>query len=931
MQRASASSVRALRTVDDEGQVARPLTGRQREVDHLRASLSEVSRAGRAVVISGEAGIGKTALAEVAEAYARHLGFVVLRCDAVERERSIGYSGLHQLLQPVLHLRTSLPPRQQQALETVFGLDESDEAPTANQLLVGIATLGLLEEAGSPRPVLLLVEDLQWLDRSSGDVLGFVARRLGQARVVLVATLRDGDLPSTTWLGPPIEHLRLGPITARESEELLDQLPVRLPPPARARVLREARGNPLALLELSTELQERGLAADAELLPELPLSRRLEDGFMQQVHRLPGATQRFLLVAVASGDAPFSEVVAAATELGLSPADLAPAELVGLVRVDAQHLRFRHPLVRSAVYNAAPIAERLAVHRALASTLQPHRGAWHLAAATPDRDESVAETLTAIAEDAAYRGAQAEASMAFERAAALSVDPSLRLRRLVEAAETARLAGVTSASRLADAARPLLIDPTAEPALAVRAAITRWRLGADDGQFAARVEELVEIAERLGGPDGTAHPQERTRALVAVAVGLYVLQPAEGLRRRALAALTALERHHELDVQGRVALILLDPLGNAARWRGRLQELDGAKIPPNRLAYAAEAIQDLPGATALWAAAAELTGRAREVSEEGLALHGRALIRILAGDLTGSLASAEVAQRASSEVDLENVRPAALLVSALAHVWLGDLPQAAAEIERAQAISSGAPLGRKEAELHWAAGMLALAEHRHWDAWVRLRQVGSHPTFAAWSVADLTEAAVQTGKVAEVTVVLQQLERDNETYASPHLAMLLHRSRALLADGAAAGDEFRAAIAAGTGSGAPLELARTRLAYGMWLRRQRRESEAREPLAEALGTFDTAGAKRWAERAAAELRAAGAPVVNRRHDAPDQAVALLTAQELQIAGLAAEGLTNKEIATQIYLSHRTVGAHLYRVFPKLGITSRAQLRAALGR
>lgn len=922
----------AVRLVPDTARGLSRLTGRRAELLILRRLVDDVGRGGWAVLVTGEAGIGKTALAESAAEHARAVGFTVLRCAGVERERAVGFSGLHQLLHPLLDQLPLLPRRQRAALERVFGLDDTDrEGPAADQLLMSTAALALLEEASDDHPLFLLVEDAQWLDRSSADIIGFLALRLNQAQVVLLVTLRTGDIALQDWSGLPMEHLPLAPLTRTESEHLLDQLPEPVHGPARSRIVDEAYGNPLALTELSSVLHDGALLDDTDLLPRLPLSQRLEDAFMQQVRRLPEATRHFLLVAAAGEDAPFGEVVAAAQALGLSTTDLAPAETVGLVRVLAHHLRFRHPLARSAVYSAAPISARLEAHRALAGTSDAGRSAWHRAAAALDGDESVAAALAAVADDARQRGAQAEASVAYERAAALSIDPLERLRRLVEAAETARLAGLPSATVLAAMAQSLLADPSVEPALAVRAAVTRWRLSASQGEWVSRIEDLVRLAEHLGSSGWSDHAAERTRALAAAAVGVFVVEPPGDLRERVREALLELGSDEDRDAEQQVALLLVDPLSHAGRWRGRLGQLRGAVLAPNRLASAAEAIHDIPTAAALWTNATELTRQSREASEECLTLHGQALIRVVTGDLTGALASAGLAQQIASDTGLFIIHAAALVAAAHAQTWLGDLDRASVALQQAQTLAGSAPVGRTAAELHWVSGLLALAEHRNWDAWVRLRQAGQHSVIAAWAVADLSEAAVRTGKVAEITDVVEQLERDNDVFGSPHLEMLLRRSRALLSEGSAAEEAFREAIAVGTGSGAPLELARTKLLYGGWLRRQRRGAAGVEALTEAMHAFDAAGARLWGERAAAELRAAGASPTERHLDSTRDVAGVLTAQELQIAHLAADGLTNREIADQVYLSHRTVGSHLYRIFPKLGLTSRAQLRDALGR
>ncbi|MHA3701988.1 ATP-binding protein, partial [Jatrophihabitans sp. YIM 134969] len=828
-------------------------TGRDAELERLVGLLTEVDRTGAAVLVSGEAGIGKTTFANRVADRAASLGFTVLRCDGVERERAVGFGGLHQLLHPVLGALPRLSQHERATLQAVFGLADDHEGPVPEHATVDAAVLQLLQQAANDHPVLLVVEDAQWLDPSTVDVLAFVARRLARLRVVLLATRRTGESAPPDVAQFPVRNLVLGPLTDAESRRLLDRLP--RPPVGRARVqvLREAHGNPLALEELSA-VAPRATASTASL----PLTERLEEAFTAQAKRLPGPTRDLLLVAAAGHDSPLGEVLAAAAALGLRPADLAPAEAADLVRVVDHDLQFRHPLVRSAVYSTASLEARLRVHEALAAaTSDPWRAAWHRAAASPGPDEAVARALAAAADRAVHRGAQAEASTAYERAAELSVDPSARLGRMVSAAETARLAGRAGAADLAAAVSPLLVPPSDHPTLAVQAAVTRWRLTASHGGWISRLEDLVQLAEGLAGTTGADHTRERVQALVAAAVGVYVLNPDPVLRDRVRDALLDVPAG-EHDADRDIASALVDPLRHAPAWRGRLGDFADAAFAPNRVASAAEAIHDLPSAVTLWTAAAERTRKAREVSEECLALQGQAQIRLLTGDLSGALAGASRAGRISADAAAFVVHGAALSTVAQARAWRGELDGAAAAVAEAHTVVGSAPVGKSAALLHWSAGLLALLEHRTWDAWVHLRQTDLHPVVAAWAVGDLTEAAVRVGKQAAAQVVVAAVEADNEVFRSPHLAMLLGRARALLTEGDAAARHFEAAVTAGRDSGAVLELARTQLAHGTWLRRRRRITAAHEPLTEAFAAFDGAGARGFAARAAPELRAAGA-------------------------------------------------------------------------
>ncbi|ABS03792.1 ATP-binding protein [Kineococcus radiotolerans] len=914
------------------------MIGREVEVERILGHLYTVRDAsssaepGTAVLITGEAGIGKTTLLHHITSLAQAADFSVLRCTGVQQELGTGFSALHELLRPTLGRLHLLPHQQRAALMTVFGLDDGT-SPPPDRLLINTATLTLLEEISAQQPLLVLVEDLQWLDRSSASVLTFLIRRLAHTRTLLLATMRTGEGSQERWAGLGMVHLPLAALSPQACEALMDELTPPIDARTREVLLREAGGNPLALTELAAVIQDTDLQSGATLPLRLPLPQRLEKAFLQQLAPLPEATRRTLLLAAAGEDARRSEVIAAGAELGLVPLDLDLAETAGLINVEGEHLRFRHPLLRSAIYSSAPYSVRLQAHLVLAGAIQdPVRAAWHKAAATPAPDEEVAAELTTAADIARARGALIEASAAYERAAALSPSPRQRLQRLVQAAELARLAGRPSqASRLGEEAMPLLIDPTRQPSVAVMAAVTRWRLSAGRGSWMERVTDLVDLAEQLRGAQRDQHPLERLSALTAAAVGVYVLQPAGALAERVRDGLRSLQLPAPGDptawADQQVGLIMLDPLRYASRWRGRLAELTSTVSGPNRLASAAEAIHDLPSMASAWSEAVERAHYSRAVSEECLALHGRALSRVLGGDLPGALADAGLAQRIAADAQLPIIRAAGQVVASRIHTCRGDLQAAARALGEAAQVIGPSPVGKLNAELNWAAGLLALTEHRHWDAWVHLNQTHSHPVIAAWAIADLAQAAVQVGKAADVIPRVQVLAEANLTYGSPHLSLLLERSRALLSQGERAEAAFQRALTHGSASGTPIELARTQLAYGQWLRLADRPEESQTHLSAALRAFEGTSSRLGIARTEAALRTAGVVMARGRGGALDP-VDTLSPLELQVAQLATTGLSEEEIADRIYLSHRAVSSHLHRALAKLNLTTRAELRQA---
>ncbi|WP_432563023.1 SpoIIE family protein phosphatase [Kineococcus sp. SYSU DK003] len=915
------------------------VVGRDVEVAELRRLLRSARQHGQAVLLQGEAGLGKSTLVAGLQRFARREPVRVLRCTGTEADATGGFTGLHELLHPLLDDVEALPARQRSALLTAFG---REDGPTPDRLLIGLAALGLLEEAAALSPLLVVVEDLHWLDAASADVVNFVARRLSTSPILLVATARTSPGGQAPASGAPWRVLPLRPLATADAEALLAQTAGTLRPALRARILREAGGNPLALRELAAAV----LAGGTDHLPApaqtLPTTQRLEQAFLAEVDRLPTASRRLLLLAAADGDdLPLTRLAAASGQPDRVVPDLDPVERADLVSVVDGHVRFRHPLVRSAVYGGASMPDRAAAHRALAAVAgDAGRAVWHLAAGTHTADEEVAAALEATAHRAVLHGAPEEAFAALERAAALSPDVPERARRLAAAAEVARRAGLAlEAVRALDAALPLAQDPV----VVTRLAVTESVLGAVQGHPGRGPADLVSLSEGLGGPDGTAAVPERLRMLTRAAVQANGFGLPFAVRARIEAAVSALDVPPGHPLQD-LALAALDPDRHGHRVRGRFAALARHALTQEpdsvtQLAHVAEVVHDLQGAETTWEVAARAAHEAGAPGDEAHALIGRGGLRVLRGRLDEAVADLQLGIRTAFDAGqpLQAAYGEALL--ARAHAWRGEHVAALAAVERSVELAGGTNLAITVALRRWAQGLVALDQQRPDDAWHLLQGVTVHTATAALALGDVVEAAVRVGDpaaAATASELLEQVDRTAQQLQVPHLLGLVHRARALMH--AAAGREqdaereFTAAAvhgaAGGPAGGVPLELARTRLLHGEFLRRQRRILDARELLAPALAAFTAAGARGLAQRATAELRAAGVAPGATAGDRENPAQSL-TPQELQIAQLAASGMTNKEIADKIYLSHRTVAAHLYKVFPKLGITHRAQLRDAL--
>ncbi|OBC15424.1 transcriptional regulator [Mycobacterium sp. 852013-50091_SCH5140682] len=888
-------------------------------------ALAAVSASGSALVIEGEAGIGKSTLLTAAAERAGLDGFARLSCSGLQSQSEVGFAGIHELIHPLLaHIR-DLPARQRSALLTAFGLEDG---PTPDRLLVSLAVLSLLEDAATRRRLILVIDDIQWLDQSSLDVLAFVARRLANAPLLLLCAER------TTMAGPVhqlegLARLSLGPLPTSDAEQLLTHTLSTSPRPMDAhlqqRVLEQANGNPLAVIELTSAIGERGTDTTVFAGEPLPTGRRVERAFLNQLDALSAPARRLLLLISAS-DGSLSEIDAAATRLGLDLTEnLDPLERATLVSGCGGRIQVRHPLIRSTVYGAAPLSARALTHRALADVAaDPIRAAWHRAEAAFGPDEQVAAELERAAEHARSRGAGAESAAALRRAAVLSADVASRVRRLSAAAEVARSAGLTrEAISILSEAEPLADGhDDAEPL-----AITRFVLNATAALPGRTASELVALARKFADRE----PQQR-ELLWAAAIECRMHGLGEDARRDVAAAITDLGGP-AADPLLAVAAALVEDTGTGLALRTQLPRLiDEFSDQPLLLmgmAFAAEGIAERTHALACWTSVGQRSRHRGSPANECESLRGSAQLLLIQGRPQAAAIAAQNAVRMADDMNLPMTEASAAGILARALTWLGQPERARGALDRARMALAPDPAILWNDDAHWAAGLAALCAANHAEALGHLLKMTLHRTSRRWAVADLAEAAAGCDRAHVVRPLVADIATQAGHLGTGLETMLAQRALALLADSDHEADAaFRAALAVGETADAELELARTHLLYGEWLRRRRRIVEARTHLSLALAAFDTAGAAAFVERSAAELRAAGvsgAGAVSKSDTTAD-----LTAQELQIAQLAASGLTNREIADRIYVSHKTVAAHLYKVFPKLRITSRSQLHAALG-
>jgi DNA-binding CsgD family transcriptional regulator len=876
---------------------------------------------GRVLVLRGDAGVGKTALLGHLSTAAE--GCRIAQVAGVESEMELAFGGLQALCAPLLGRLPNLPGPQSDALSTAFGLTAG---PRPDRFLIGLAVLSLLADAAEEQPLLCIVDDAQWLDRVSAQTLAFVARRLLAERVGLVFARRESVDEHALERLPELVIDGLAPDDARTLLEAT--IPGPLDERVQTRILREAAGNPLALIELPRGLTPADVAGGFGLPDARPLARRIEQTYLERVRALPRDTQLLVLTAAAEPLGDVNLLWRAAEHLGVGHDAGWPAESAGLIELGAR-VRFVHPLVRSAVYGGSAPGDRRDVHQALADAtdprLDPDRRAWHRAHATGTPDEAVAAELMSSAERAQHRGGLTAAAAFLERAAELTPDPAVRVERSLAAAQ-AKLE-VADAAAAAD----LLTAAEAGPADELQ----RARLGRLHAQIAFTTQRggdaprlLLQAARRLDPLDATSAGETY---LEAVASAMFAGRLGTGPTPREVAeAARASARERGLGAAGLLleGLVMRFTEGYApaaAPLQRALRAFVDAEGDGDQrwLWLACRLAQDLWD-DELWHLLATRGVRvARTTGALNLlpnAANHLAAFSVHAGAFTTAAALIEEVDAITEATGLPPLKYAALMLAAVR----GDRAQlqaiAGSLKPAATARGEGSAWGG-----HWWLTALLHNGHGQYDAALTAaRKACEHEDvmFYGRALVELIEAGVLGGAPDEAAAAFGSLRERTQASATEWALGIEARCRALLTD-----DEslYESSIERLERSRAVVEVARTRLVYGEWLLRVNRRMDAREPLRTAHESFCQIGAAGFAERARRELVATGA-TAGRTAAHTRQA---LTSQELQVARLARDGHTNPEIGAQLFISARTVEYHLHKVFAKLGISSRRQLRAAL--
>ncbi|MFF3890344.1 AAA family ATPase [Streptomyces sp. NPDC001914] len=917
----------------------RDLFGRDQAGTDLHRFLTRAACDGGALVLAGDPGVGKSALLDTAGDMASVIGAQVMRAAGTQRQARSAYATLDSLLSPLSTRMEGLPADQRSALEVTLGLGSG---PLPGELLVAHATLSLLRTVTQSQPLLVLLDDAQWMDPQSALILGLVARRLQDSQVMLLAAQRASSHNSPPELDasdssplPGFASYEVVPLDEDAAAELLTSRFPDLSTVARERVLAEARGNPLALIELSSALGIN-LGGAQQLLPEvLPASDDLVSLFTEQLHGLPPSTQEVLLLSALQTAGDLSWLSTALPHLEVLDA-LAPAERVGVVVIRRnRYLHFRHPLVRSSLVRRSSDVEVRRAHRTLAEVAidHPHLRAWHLARAATAPDEQVAQALDAASVDSFAHGDPHGAVRRLTRAAELSQDRDARGRRLVEAAYICAVVtgALAEASSLLHSAREtdrasihtlrgaiatasLILNTTCDVDSAHRLLLEAIRrhdepYSADDGDLIDALYALFMVCWYSGSAKHWDPFQELMKqirpaapkllALAAKCIAAPLQQPPATWDE--LDAATA-ALHAELD-PGRIARTAVSCVytdrTSACReglWRVIEAGRGGGAVALSLSAITSSCVDDwLSGH---WDEGLDLAAEGVNVSQ----VHGyRRFTYMLSG----------------------YIRPLILVTRGEANNGL-DATDAMAAWGASQHVGMFSDFAHHVRILHALAADDYTTAFQHASAISPPGELRRYTPHALWVLLDLVESAVMSGRLDDAHAHVAAMKKAEASAISPRVAMVVAACSALTSDTEKAQHLFEQSVSTPGAERTPFDLGRIQLLYGKHLRRSRNVPEARSHLLEALDIFDHLQAQPWAQKARDELRAAGLA-----EDSPPHSDARLTPQELEIARLAAAGFTNRDIAKQLYLSDRTVGARLYRLFPKLGITSRAALHDAL--
>ena len=903
-----------------------PLFGRDAETGLLASLIDATPERGAALTLRGEPGIGKSRLLMHAASLAHERGMTVLSIAGVQAEAQLPFAGLHQLLRPVRDRALDLLPEHRATLDAAFGLG-SQEPPS--HWRIAMAALDLLCDVATAAPVLAVVDDAHWLDRQTTEVLAFIARRVEADPILMLTATRDGYGTGLADSGLSVH--RVGPLTHDASSALLDAAPWALTGGIRDRVLREAAGNPLALIELPLTAGSEPAVAQPGLVS---LTQRLERAFAARLSDLPEDTRLLLLVTALNDRDSVDEVLAAGAAVAGSAFDLdslEPAVEAALVDLDVNSIRFRHPLMRSAVRQSAGVQQRRRVHEALAATLDadPDRRVWHRAALMSGTHEELACELEEAGARAQSRGAIDVAVTALRRSVQLSA-PEHRARRMFATAELAYERG-----------RPDIADPMLrelerldlELLEVARACYLSELMDARALADRSRVTALIATAEQAGAAgDRELHHN----LLWIVAARTWWSNPSPDVRQLVVDAANRAGPPTAADPLLVSIHAYADPYPNAPKVVDCLRDAADGGVPgadpAGNLASAGVVVGAFYDSLTFCAGAIDSARAEGRLGVLPRLLARQAIMAVRLPDWDVAIPAAEEARRLATELGQPIWLATAETAIAMIEAVRGD--PAAMERATARAEEIALPLGATHLVALAQSGPIvsALAHGRHAEA-LRLAErlfdphdPAHHLHFACMAIGDLAEAAAPAGRAQAARARLAEVESMVGDAPAEWVAINLRHARAVLAD-----DEREAAVRFEEALSAdldrwPLWRGRLLLAHGRWLRRRRHVMDSRARLREARDTFDAIGASSWGDQARSELRASGERSRRRVPEARDQ----LTPQELQIAQLAAQDLSNREIGQRLYLSHRTISTHLYRVFPKLGITSRTELAAALG-